>query len=72
MLKETKRRLHNRKTEHFKALTKCDNLSAIVDHINTTGHNIKWDRLEILDGLAKLTSIEKSRRLYLFKCYNLH
>ncbi|CAH3025977.1 unnamed protein product, partial [Porites evermanni] len=35
---KTKRRLHDRKTEHFKCLTK-----------NTaTGHNIKWDHFEIL------------------------
>ncbi len=45
---KTKRRLHDRKTEHFKALTKCDHPSAIADHIKTTGHNIKWDHFEIL------------------------
>ncbi|KAL9971668.1 hypothetical protein ACROYT_G017865 [Oculina patagonica] len=45
---KTKRRLHDRKTEHFKALTKCDHQSAIADHIKTTGHNIKWDHFEIL------------------------
>ena len=44
---KTRRRLHERKTEHFKALTKCDHLSAIADHIITTGHNIKWDHFEI-------------------------
>jgi len=45
---KTKRRLHDRKTEHFKALTKSDHLSAIADHIITTGHNIKWDHFDIL------------------------
>ncbi|KAL9965747.1 hypothetical protein ACROYT_G029589 [Oculina patagonica] len=45
---KTKRRLHDRKTEHFKALTKCDHPSAIADHIKATGHNIKWDHFEIL------------------------
>ncbi|KAL9968402.1 hypothetical protein ACROYT_G026776, partial [Oculina patagonica] len=45
---KTKRRLHDRKTEHFKALTKCEHPSAIADHIKTTGHNIKWDHFEIL------------------------
>ena len=32
---KTRQRLHDRKTEHFKALTKCDHLSAIADHIIT-------------------------------------
>ena len=45
---KTKRWLHDRKTEHFKALTKSDHLSAIADHIITTGHNIKWDHFDIL------------------------
>ena len=38
---KTKRRLHDKKTEHFKALAK-------TDHVKTTGHNIKWDHFEIL------------------------
>ena len=45
---QTKRRLHDRKTEHFKALAKTDNTSAVADHVKTTGHNIKWDHFEIL------------------------
>ena len=45
---KTKRRLHDRKTEHFKALTKSCQTSAIADHITLTGHNIKWDLFEIL------------------------
>ena len=36
---KTKRRLHDRKTEHFKAL---------ADHVKTTGHDIKWDHFDIL------------------------
>ena len=44
----TKRRLHDRKTEHFKALAKTDNTSAIADHVKATGHNIKWDHFDIL------------------------
>ena len=36
---------HDRKTEHFKALTKMDYSSAIADHVKTTGHDIKWDHL---------------------------
>ena len=47
---KTKRRLHNRKTELFKSLTKNDHSSAIADHVTATGHNIKWDHFE----LAKL------------------
>ena len=45
---KTKRRLHDRKTEHFKALAKNDNTSAIADHVKATGHNIKWDQFDIL------------------------
>ena len=45
---KTRRRLHDRKTEHFKALTKSSHSSAIADHIISTGHNIKWDHFEIL------------------------
>ena len=37
---KTKRRLHDRKTEHFKYLTKNDHSSPIADHITVTGHNI--------------------------------
>ena len=36
------------KTEHFKALAKNDNTSAIADHVKATGHNIKLDRFDIL------------------------
>ena len=45
---KTKRRLHDRKTELFKALSKNCQTSAIVDHITSTGHNIKCDYFEIL------------------------
>ena len=45
---KTRRRLHDRKTGHFKALTKSSRSSAIADHIISTGHNIKWDHFEIL------------------------
>ena len=36
------------RTEHFKALAKNDNTSAIADHVKATGHNIKWDHFDIL------------------------
>ena len=45
---KTKRRLHDRKSEHFKALTSNSHSSAIVDHMTQTGHRIKWDHFDIL------------------------
>ena len=45
---KTKRRLQDRKTEHFKALTQIGHASAVAEHSISTGHNIKWDHFEIL------------------------
>ena len=45
---KTKRRLHDRKTEHFRALTKSCQESAIADHVTSTGHNVKWDHFKNL------------------------
>ena len=45
---KTKRRLHDRKTEHFKAITSDCHASAIADHVTSTGHNLKWDHFDIL------------------------
>ena len=45
---KTKRRLYDRKTEHFKALTSNGHSSAIADHMTQTGHRIKWDHFDIL------------------------
>ena len=45
---KTKRRLHDRKTEHFKGITSACHTSAIADHVTSTGHNLKWDHFEIL------------------------
>ena len=36
-----KRRLQDRKTEHFKALAKQEYTSTIADHIKAKGRNIK-------------------------------
>ena len=47
-VEKTKRRLHDRKTEHFKALTQDCQASALADHVISTGHNIKWDHFEII------------------------
>ena len=40
---KTKRRLHDRKTEHFKGITSTCHASAIADHVTSTGHNLKHD-----------------------------
>ena len=45
---KTKRRLHDRKTEHFRALTSNSHSSAIDDHMTQTGHRIKWVHFDIL------------------------
>ena len=45
---KTKRRLHDRKTEHFKALSQGCHASALADQVISTGHNIKWDHFDIL------------------------
>ena len=45
---KTKHRLHERKPEHFKALTNNSHSSAIADHMTQTGHRIKWDHFDIL------------------------
>ena len=46
---KTKRRLHDRKTEHFnKGITSTCHASAIADHVTSTAHNLKWDHFEIL------------------------
>ena len=37
---KTKRRLHDRKTEHH--------TSALADHVISTGHSLKWDHFEVL------------------------
>ena len=42
------KRLHDRKTEHLKALTQNGHASAVAKHSISTGHNIKWDHFEIL------------------------
>ena len=47
-LGETKRRLHDRKTEHFEALSKRDHSCTIADHVKTTDHDIKWDHFDII------------------------
>ena len=68
---KTKRRLHDRKTEHFKALLKNDHSSAIADHVKNTGHNIKGTILAFWH-LARLTSIVRLKRPYLFESCNQH
>ena len=43
--KTIKRRLHDRKTEHFKALTQIGHASAVAEHSISTGHN--WDSFTV-------------------------
>ena len=43
-----KRRLHDRKSEHFKALTQVGHASAVVQTILFLPVSIKWDHFEIL------------------------
>ena len=47
----TKRRLHDRKTEHFKALTQVGHANAVADHSTSTGYNIKCDHSEQVRNL---------------------
>ena len=46
--KTREQRLHDRKTDHFKALSKGNHSSANAYHVKTTGLNIKWDHFGIL------------------------
>ena len=62
---KNKRRLHDRKTEHFKALTQAGHASAVADHVISTGHNIKWDHLEVLaSGKSNLQCKTKETPLF--------
>jgi len=45
---KTKRRLYDRKTEYFKALTSTNYACAVADHMTLTGHRRKWDHFDIL------------------------
>ena len=47
---KTKKRLHGRKTAHFKVLSVDSEHSSIADHLVNTGHNMKWYHFEILAG----------------------
>ena len=47
---KTKRRLHDRRTEHFKAITSnchADHVKS-TGQVKSTGHNLKWDHFDIL------------------------
>ena len=55
---KTKRRLHDRKTGHFKALAKNDNTSAIADQVKATGHNIKCNLVPRVSLLCLPWSLE--------------
>ena len=57
---KAQRRLHDRKTEHFKAITSSCHISAIADHVMSTGHNLKWDHFDI-PAKDRSNSISHSR-----------
>ena len=40
--------MHDRKTEHFKALINGHHTSALADHVTSNGHSLKWDHFEVL------------------------
>ena len=40
--------MHDRKYEYSKALINGHNMSALEDHVKSTGHSLKWDHFEIL------------------------
>ena len=47
---KTKKRLHGRKTAHFKVLSVDSEHNSIADHLVNTGRSIKWYHSEILTG----------------------
>ena len=61
---KTKRRLRDRKTEHFKALTTNCHESAIADHVFLTNHRIKWDHFEIFRKYWQLVDQTCIAKLY--------
>ena len=67
---KTKRRLHDRKTEHFKAITSTCHASAIADHVTATGHTWNGTTLKYWQKVD-LIPIVRLRRLYLFRNSNL-
>ena len=60
-LEKTKRRLHDRKTEHFKSITISCHASAIADHVTLTGHNFKWDHFDILAKRSNRYTLQDKR-----------
>ena len=55
------KRLHDRKTEHLKALTQNGHASAVTKHSISTGHNIKWTILRSQQVVNVIYSV-KSRK----------
>ena len=56
---KAEKRLHDRKTEHFKALINGHHTSGLADHVTSTSHGLKWDHFEVLakgrsDTLCKI------------------
>ena len=47
---KTRKRLHGRKTAHFKVVSVDSEHGSIADHLVNTGHSMKWYNFEILTG----------------------
>ena len=60
---KAEKRLHDRKTEHFKALINGHHTSALADHVTSTSHSLKRDHLELCFVRARSSAI----RLLAFK-----
>ena len=69
---KTKRRLHDRKTEHFKALSQGCHASALADHVISTGHNIKSGTILISSLPESPTYSAKLKKLFWSVSWNPH
>ena len=68
---KTKRKFHDPKTKHFKALSKHDHSSAIADHVKTTGTTSNGTILTFWLPARLITTV-RLRRPCLFKSYSQH
>ena len=53
--------MHDRKSEHFKALINGHHKSALADHVTSTGHSLKWDHFEAFEKVRHDLLINKLR-----------
>ena len=64
---KTKRRLHDRKTEHSKAITSSCHASAIADYVTSTGQNLKWDHFDVQAKSRSYTHCEIKETLLIWE-----